>query len=176
MRDLNALWVEIQANPACAPHIHTNDLPKLDAASARAKDQAIADILSAGRVQITPFIATERSVREALPIVDGAEFLKLLRDMAEQDAAPAWIGAVLAVMQVPAEQHWAYHDALRCGWPWLRGTGLDVASSRVRQMLDLIAAGVPSLASACATLKALAEQPDVVSADEVSRAVRGPRE
>ena len=50
--EYDALWAEIQASPACAPHI-VPSFPKADEA-ARIGDAAIAAILSDGRVRIDP--------------------------------------------------------------------------------------------------------------------------
>ena len=41
---LRALQTQINATPACAEFVHTNDLPKISSAEAAAKDKAIADI------------------------------------------------------------------------------------------------------------------------------------
>lgn len=171
-----ALLAEIQANPACAPYIHTNDMPKLGGAEAAAKDQAIADIINVGRVRRVSHMITERGVRESLSIRDAALFLKALRDLSSAVEMPVGIGAVLTQMGVNANEHWAYLDALQCGWSWLKGDGLDLGSAKVSELLQLIAAGLPETATACTELSKKALVPDPVCSADVSRAVRGPWE
>jgi hypothetical protein len=174
--DYHALWAEIQANPACAPHIHTNDMPKIGSAEAVAKDRAIADILSDGRKRRQSNMITERGVREALPILDASVFLKALRELETATELPAGIADLLTLAGVPADDHWAYLETLKCGWSWLRGDGLDVGSDKVAEMLELIGGGIPASAAACLALTDLAWVDDPITADDVSRAVRGPRD
>ena len=142
--------------------------PELQALAAARNDAAIAEALSAGRTRLRSHIITERGVRQYLSIVDGAAFLKLLRDVNQATTAPAWLTAVLNALGVPSEQQWAYFDTLQCGWAWLRAEGIDLGASQVQSMLDLIAAGNNSLASACASLKALGTEPDPVHVNDVS--------
>ena len=172
---LRALQAEILADAECAPFVHTNDMPKIGSDEAAAKDQAIATIRNGKRPpKARPCQLSERGVRSALPIVQGALLIKTLRDLEAATAAPAWLSAVLGALKVPADQQWAYFDTLQCGHAWLRAEGLDVGVQRTRDMLDVLAAGVPELAEAAATLKALGLQPDPITPDQVSRALRGP--
>lgn len=147
--------------------------PELAPLVAAREDKLIADALSVGRTRPRSHIMTERGARETLSIVDGAAFLKLLRDINAASSAPPWLTAVLTAMAVPSGDQWAYLDALQCGWTWLRAEGLDVGTTKVAALLDLIAAGNPSMASACATLKALGVEPDPISTGQVSDALNG---
>lgn len=139
--------------------------------------QAIADILSVGRTRMRGMVITERGVRENLSITQGALFLKTLRELSEAADAPTWLTTTLAAIGVPEGDRWAYFDALQCGWPWLRAQGLDVGTSKVRDLLDLLAAGQaaggPAVAAACATLKALGVEPNPITHTEVGDALRG---
>lgn len=172
---LRALQAEIQADPECAPFVHLNTDPKISGTEAFAKDKAIADIRNAKRPpKARPCLLSERGVRSALPIVQGALLIKTLRDLEQASEPPAWLTATLTALKVPTGDQWAYFDTIQCGHAWLRAEGLDVGVQRTRDMLDVLAAGVPQLAEAAATLKALGLQPDDITADQVSRALRGP--
>lgn len=174
--DYNALWAEIAAKPECAEFIHSNAMEKITGAEAQAKDQAIADIINVGRKRRRSHMLTERGVREALPIVDASVFLKTLRVLESATGLPAGIAGLLAAAGVPEDEHWAYQETLQCGWSWLRGDGLDVGSDKVAQMLQLIGGGLPTTSAACLQLAQLGWVADPVTAADVSRAVRGPRE
>lgn len=172
---LRALQAEILADDECTPFVHTNDMPKISSEEAVAKDRAVAAIRNAKRpAKPRPCLLSERGVRSSLPIVQGALLVKTLRDLEAATEPPGWLTAVLGALKVPAADQWAYFDALQCGHAWLRAEGLDVSVQRTRDMLDVLAAGVPELAEAATTLKALGRQPDDITADQVSRALRGP--
>lgn len=158
---LELLWAEIQASPACAPHVYTNDQPKLSGAEVAVKDQAIADILSVGRMQVVSHVVTERGVLEALGPADGDAFLTALESIQVPENLP---GALRP-----------HIGAIRRGVAWLKSDGLDVGSGTARSLLDGLAAFTVVSAIAVSRLKALAERPAVVTAADVSRAVRGPR-
>jgi hypothetical protein len=57
--DYAALKAEIEANPACSPHAHTNDMPRISSADVSVKDQAIADIINAETVEVMVSIPVE---------------------------------------------------------------------------------------------------------------------
>ena len=133
-------------------------------------DTAIAAHISRGRTRLQSTLVSERGVRSALSIVQGASFIKLLRDLEQATAAPAWLVAVCDALKIPEPVRWAYVDTLQCAYPWLKATGLDVGVQTTRDMLDLMAAGNPSLSSACQAIKALAEVPDPVDSYTVRRA------
>lgn len=160
--DLNALWAQIQATEACGPYIHTAEMPKISSQEAYAKDAAVAAILSVGRTRLHPRLVSERGVLEALGPVEGDAVLTALESITSPDALP--------------EAARPYYGAIRRGVAWLKGDGLDVGSPTTRQMLDLLAAVGLIGAASVTTLKALGEVPDPISADHVSRAIRGPRE
>jgi hypothetical protein len=171
---LRALQTQILADAECAPHVHTNDMPRISSEEVRVKDAAVAQIISGKRTRLVSKTVTERGVRAAMSIMDGSLFIKTLRELSEATTAPAWLTTVLTAMGVPGPAQWAYFETLQCGYPWLRADGLDVGEPTVRQLLDLLAAGVPSLGAATVQLKSLGVVPDPVTADQVSRAVRGP--
>lgn len=172
---LRNLQAEILADAECTPFVHTNDMPKIGSDEAAAKDQAIATIRNGKRpAKPRPCLLSERGVRSSLSIAQGALLVKTLRELEAAAEPPAWLSAALGAMNVPAADQWAYFDALQCGHAWLRAEGLDVGVQRTRDMLDVLAAGVPGLVEAAATLKAMGLQPDPITADLVSRAVRGP--
>lgn len=156
-----ALWVQIQADPACAPHVYTNDMPKLSGADVVLKDQAIADIISVGRMRIVSHMVTERGVLESLGPADGDAFLTALE-------------AIQAPADLPIDLR-GYIGAIRRGVAWLKSDGLDVGAGTTRALLDALAMFDVVAPAAVARLKALATQPDPVTAADVSRAVRGPR-
>lgn len=134
-------------------------------------DAAIATAVSQGRTRLQSITVSERGVRSALSIVDGASFIKLLRDLSAATTAPAWVTGVCDALGIPASIRWAYLDTLQCAYPWLQREGLDVGAKTTRDMLDLIAAGNPPLAAACQAIKALAEVADPIDPYTVRRAV-----
>ena len=169
---LRALQAEILADEECKPFVVTADDEKTDAIE---RDRTIAAIRNGKRPpRLRPHMISERGVRAALPIIEGALLIKTLRDLSAAVTMPPWLGAVLGAVKVPEAAQWAYFDTMQCGYTWLRGDGLDLGSTTTRDMLGLIAGGVPELAPAVAKLRALAEEPDTITADEVSRALRGP--
>lgn len=112
---LRALQSAIQASEACAPFVHTNDMPKITAEEARAKDQAIADILNADgfgattreveawrakryfvkRLKWRAIVAASNSdshpARAAAQVgVDLAEDARMMADFADPAAAQMW--------------------------------------------------------------------------------------
>lgn len=173
------LWAVIQATPSCAAHIVLSE-PKVDAGIARAGDQAIADILNAlptMRVLKAEREITKRGVRNALDVVPAATFLKLLKELGEAQTIPAEFAAVLTAMGVPEADHWAYLDTLQEAWDSLQtGGAIDLVKPRTLAMLQLIKAARPDVATACDALTADAYEEPAITAEQVSRAVRGPRE
>ena len=169
---LRGLQAEILADEECKPFVVTADEEKTDAIE---RDRAIPAIRNDKRPpRLRPHMISERGVRASLSILEGAALIRTLRDLSAATDMPKWLSDVLAAVHVPAEMQWAYFDTMQCGYSWLRGDGLDLGSKATRDMLGLIAAGVPALGLAVAKLSALAEEPDTITADEVSRALRGP--
>ena len=174
--DYTALWAEIQANPACAPYITPSE-PKVSSEIARANDQTIADILNVGRTRRVSRMITERGIREALPIKDASVFLRALRELSTATEIPPGIAELLTAAGVDPTDHWAYFETLQCGWGWLKSEeGLDIGSQRVIEPLQLIGGGIIETSPACVALAKLSIVEDHVTAADVSRAVRGPRE
>ena len=161
--DYNALWAEIQANPACAPYITPSE-PKVAADVARANDQAIADILNVDRTKLVSMEIGDGAISLALGVPAGPLFLYKLRKLADtvlaDDATDETIAPVAIAQQVVRS---------------LAKTGLDVGDAAVRSGLSLFE-GTLLTAEQVATIKALAEVEDPLTADVISRAVRGPRE
>lgn len=161
--DYNALWAEIQANPACAPYITLSE-PKGPAEIARANDQAIADIISTGRTKVVSREVGDGAIALALGTQAGPLFIYKLRRLAAttlpDDATDEQIIPV-AVAQQAVES--------------LAKVGFDVGNPDVRAGLSMFE-GTLLTAVQIKAIKALAEIPDPITADDVSRAVRGPRE
>ena len=162
MTDLSAMWAEIQANPACAPHI-VPSFPKADEA-AKVGDAAIAAILSAGRTRVEPSkMLNDGEVAVALGIPGGPVFLYSLEQAAENAPAPG----------APAEDMVA-HAVARQAWRSLLKGQFNIGDASVRAAIDSMIGRLLTAEQATA-IKALAEVPAPVSVADVSRAVRGPR-
>lgn len=162
--DYNDLWAEIQANPACLPHIHTNEMPKLSAQDAQVKDQAIADILNAERIRIVDCEVGEGRISEAMGIPQGPVFIYNLRN-----------AALAPLPDNPSEADIIRKAMTEQAWRLIDKASLNVGSPSVRAGIDaFISFGLIS-AEGAAAVKSLAEVPETVSAADVSRAVRGPR-
>ena len=134
-------------------------------------ERAIAAHISGGRTRVESLTMSERGVRSSLSIVEGASFIRLLRELSQATEAPGWLLAVFGALKIPESVRWAYLDTLQCAYPWLQREGIDVGSETTRGMLDLIAAGNPPLATACQMIKGKAEVPDPVDSFAVRRAV-----
>lgn len=156
--DYAALWAEIQSRPDCAAHIVPSE-PKVDAAIARAGDQAIAELLSAGRVRVAARMVTERDVLG--DYVDGPIAAdRVLTKLEQYAAAAADLSSVVGrALRLLGQQD-----------------GIDIGAVSTRLLLgELGDAGVLTPLEV-AKLMALAEVPETITAADVSRAVRGPRE
>lgn len=151
--DYAALHAAITAGPfatACAPHVHTSEMPRIGGQEARAKDQAIADILNAGGAitTITRRTLGIGTVLDALGPTDGAAVL---------DALYALAASVRPI-----------HYALML----LERGDLDVGMASTRAQIDALV-GSALTAEQAARLKSLAEEPVPVTAADVSIALRG---
>lgn len=160
--DYAALRAEILARPDCAPLAVTPDMPK-DAA-APAKDRQIAALLSAGRARVDSRLVGDGEVSLALGIPAGPVFLYQLEQSAKTQPAS----------DATAEQI-AQHAVARQAWRSLEKAALDVGRAEVRAALDMFV-GVLLTAEQAEAVKGLAMQPDIVTAEQVSRALRGPWE
>ena len=160
--DYDSLWAEIQAIPACIPHI-VPSFPNADEA-AQAGDATIAAILSAGRTRVEPSkLVNDGEVAVALGIPGGPVFIYSLEQAAE--TAPGEGGSPEDVVA---------HAVARQAWRSLLKGQFNIGDASVRAAIDSMI-GRLLTAEQAVTIKALAEVPAPVSASDVSRAVRGPR-
>lgn len=162
--DYQSLWAEIQANPACAPYIHTNDMEKLPTPEVQAKDQAIADILNVGRVRLVDNLIGEGSITEALGVPAGSVFIYNLQ-LAAHQALPAEPTAEDVARKAMIEQAWRLIDKAH----------LNVGSPAVRAGMDAFVAFGLLTSEQAAAIKRLAEVPVRLTLADISKAVRGPR-
>lgn len=161
-----ALQAEIMSGPKsaeCAPFVITNDMPKDP--DYKAKDQAIADLLNANR---TPKIVNREigdgAVSLALGVPAGPVFLLELETVANTTPTREATTDEVAIVAVA-----------RQAWRSLNKGAFDVGLPSVRAGLDLFV-GTLLTDDQASAIKALAEVPDVVTAADVSRALRGPWE
>lgn len=149
--DLAQLKVEIEANPACAPHIHTNEMPRISSAEVAIKDQAIADIINVGRVRPQ---SKEIGIGTILAVMApaGGVFLDGLNALGSTDRNVYW------------------------SMELIRQGRFDIGMPAARAQVQALADGQPDLAAGIEALLALGVAPDPVSAADVSRALRGPWE
>lgn len=160
--DYAALRAEILSRPDCVPYAVTPNMPK-DPDYA-AKDRAIAQLISAGRTRIASRLVGDGEVSLALDIPAGPLFLYQLELAATTAPAP----------DATPEQI-AQHAVARQAWRSLEKGALDVGRADVRAALDAFV-GVLLTAQQCEQIKALALVDDPITADQVSRALRGPWE
>jgi len=154
--DYNALWAEIQANPACAEHIHTNEMPKISGQEALAKDQAIADLINAARPPQMVSIAVE-DVFDALFSSGDYMTLKMAQLQGNQNAVMAF-----SVLE----------DSKRIG------SGKVALDSPITAgLLDLLQSDSMLSQAGRDAMNAKGTRAAIAcSAADISRAVRGPRE
>ena len=143
----------------CAPYVVTNDMPKdLDY---MAKDQSIADILNQGRApKIIKREVGDGLISLALGVPAGPVFLMQLEMLSNMPVT----------QDTPLEQM-AQIAVARQAWRSLIKGGFDVGDMTVRAGLDMFVGSLLTAEQASA-IKALAETPDVVTAADVSRALR----
>ena len=159
---MSALRDEILTGPKaadCAPYVVTNDMPKdLDY---MAKDQSIADILNQGRApKIIKREVGDGLISLALGVPAGPVFLMQLEMLSNMPVT----------QDTPLEQM-AQIAVARQAWRSLIKGGFDVGDMTVRAGLDMFVGSLLTAEQASA-IKALAETPDVVTAADVSRALR----
>lgn len=160
--DYAVLRAEILGRPDTAPLAVTPDMPKDSAAPA--KDRQIAALLSEGRTRVAPREVGDGEVSLALGIPAGPLFLYQLE--------------LAATTQPPADatqEQITQHAVARQAWRSLEKAAFDVGRADVRAALDAFV-GVLLTADEAASIKALADQPETITADQVSRALRGPWE
>lgn len=161
LRDLQA---EILSGPravACAQHVNDGTDPARRH-TARVDDQAIADILSEGRMKIASMEIGDSTVAVALGIPAGPLFLYRLESLAT--TAPA---------SDATEQQIAVHAVARQAWRSLEKWQFNIGDPVVRAAIDAFVGTLLTQDEADA-VKAIALIPDPVSAADVSRAMRGP--
>lgn len=148
-RELQTL---ILATPACAQHVHNNDMAKIGAEDARAKDQAVADALAASGAltQIASRKIGEDDVLRDMGVAAGDEVLTKLETLALSDSK------VLRAMR-------------------LLGQGdLDIGHDQTQAMIEALPP--PFTEAEKLALKNMALSTVAVSGAEVSTALRGPWE
>lgn len=143
----------------CAPYVVTNDMPKdLDY---MAKDQSIADILNQGRApKIIKREVGDGLISLALGVPAGPVFLMQLEMLSNMPVT----------QDTPLEQM-AQIAVARQAWRSLIKGGFDVGDMTVRAGLDMFVGSLLTAEQASA-IKALAETPDIVTAADVSIALR----
>jgi hypothetical protein len=161
LRDLQA---EILSGPRaaqCAQYVNDGTNPARKH-TARADDEAIATILSAGRTAIAPMEIGDSAVAVALGIPAGPLFLYRLELAATTQPD---VGAT--------DQQIAAHAVARQAWRSLDKGVFNIGDSTVRAAIDAFIGTLLTQDEADA-VKAIAATPDPVSAADVSRAMRGP--
>lgn len=161
--DLRAEILNGPKAAACAPHVVTNEMGKV--ADYAIKDQAIADILNEDRKPlIVKLEVGDGAISLALGMPAGPVFLFKLRRLAStalpEGATDEQIEPVAVAQQAVAS---------------LAKVGFDIGDPTVRAGLDMFVGSLLTVEQVAA-IKALAEVPDIVSAGDVSRALRGPWE
>ena len=143
-----------------------------DAAYAARDCTELARIRSVGRVKRVSKTVTERGVRSILPIAAGSQFIRLLKEAEETVGVPAWLAGALSAMGIQSAAHQDYADAVASAYGWLRqDSGIDISATATRGMLDIIAASNPAkFGATVATIKALADQSDPYTAQDVADA------
>lgn len=143
----------------CAPFVVTNEMPKDP--DYMTKDQAIADILNQGRApKIVKREVGDGLISLALGVPDGPVFLMQLEMLSN-----------LPVTQETPLEQLAQIAVARQAWRSLIKGGFDVGDMTVRAGLDMFVGSLLTAEQASA-IKALAESPDIVTAADVSRALR----
>lgn len=145
------LRAAILASEACLPHVHLAEMPAITGAEARAKDQAVADILNAA--------ATYREV------VSRTIGIGTVLDTLGAEAGALVLDSLTALSASIRPLHYAMI--------LLDRGDLDVGLESVRNQINALTPTVFTPQQAQAIL-ALAEQPITITAAQVSIALRGP--
>jgi len=150
-RQLQAI---ILAREDCAPHVHTNDMPKISGVEAYAKDQTIADILNGAGVGTgTQEVEAWKAKRYLIKRLKW----RAIVDAADNPLHPAREACMVAVDLAETDSMWADFADPDTAPMW----GALVATSL------LTAAERDEIQSWCRT-------PSTITAEQVSRALRGP--
>ena len=143
----------------CAPFVVTNDMPKDP--GYMAKDKAVADILNQGRApKITKREVGDGLISLALGVPAGPVFLMQLEMLSNMPVT----------QETPLEQL-AQIAVARQAWRSLIKGGFDVGDMTVRAGLDMFVGSLLTAEQASA-IKELAASPDIVTAADVSIALR----
>lgn len=153
--DYTALWEAIQATPACAAHI-VPATPKVARDTWEAGDQAIADILNASGAFDTSMPVPAWMAKRAL--IKRGRWRGIV--LASQNASHPAVEAAYAAVALAED---ARMDA----------DFLDPLAAPL--MAALVATGLMT-ADDRALLESMSRRPSAITAQDVSRAVRGPRE
>ena len=153
--------------------------PGLQALAEARDDAEIAKRLSAGRKVPASKMMTRRGVLALLGDVEGARFLRVLRDLetaSNTDAVPAWLSAVLSALGRHSSTHALTLYTLGIAYSELcQSPGIDIGDAQTHAMLDIIAAGhaasEPLLVTACQQIKAHSMMDDPITLDAVSDAL-----
>ena len=156
-RQLQTLILTGPKAAECSPHVHTNDMPKIPASEALAKDSAIAAILSEGRKEVRSLMISERGI------------------LSRYSGGPVAADAVLAKLEAVANGEHALASLVRRVMRFL-GTadGIDIGDPATQAMIDALVAYSLLTEDEGTKLKALALHDAPFTAAEVSNAVRGP--
>jgi hypothetical protein len=146
--DYLALRTAILANADCQPHIVTNEMPKQDA---RAKDQAIADILNApAGTRLVDQFETAISLMAHLGAVTGATILDKLETASAAQPVLKW-----AMLALKSER------------------GINVGDPDARGMIEQLAAGNVLTQAEADALLALAVRTSSLAYAAVGKPVTG---
>lgn len=164
--DYRALQSEILTGPKAAeyaPYVVTNDMGKV--ADYAVKDQAVADLLNTGRApQVVRREVGDGAISLALGVPAGPVFLMQLEMLANTAGTGETTPEQLAQIAIA-----------RQAWRSLNRAGFDIGDPAVRAGLDMFV-GTLLTADQANAIKALAEVPEIITAADVSRALRGPWE
>lgn len=164
--EIRALQAEILSGPKaaeCKPHIVTPDMGKVE--NYMFCDQKVAEIINKDRPpKVVSKEIGDGALSLALGTPAGPVFMYQLRRIAATQLA---LGATMDQIVPVAIAQQAVES--------LGKQGFDVGSPGVRAGIDMMV-GLLLTADQANAIKALAEVPDVISAADVSRALRGPWE
>ena len=160
-----ALYNEIMTGPKaaeCAPFVHSNEMPKISGAEAAEKDNAIATILNQDRTKIVSKEIGDGMLSLALGLPDGPVFVYKLKQLA----------ATQLPVDAPIEQVTPVAVAQQAVNSLAKG-GFDIGNPGVRAAIDSFVGSLLT-ADQAQDIKAIAEVPDVLTAAQIGKAIRGP--
>jgi len=158
--DYLALQDEILATAACWPYIHNSAAPKISAAEVLVKDQAIADILNTGRRVVGEYWLTDRG---------------LVSDLVAATGNTAMSDSILTKLDTLAASSRSTRALMNRLENDVRGVNFGDIALRA-QFAQWAQADVFTQAELDAVLALPMQDAPKITAADVSRAVRGPRE